>query len=191
MNNILQECITKRKIIELFLKYPKREFTVNELSKLSRISYATTWRFVQKLDKAGIILTKTVGHSVACILNEASPFLKEIRKILEIEFSPHRLAVKDFVNRIKRISVVKKIVLFGSVARRSEKLISDIDMLVITDKKNRELENKIASITDKILERSKMKIIPLVLTEKEVEEDKQFVEELRKGEIAYERIKRG
>lgn len=163
---------------------------MNELSKLSRVSYATTWRFVQKLDKAGIILTKTVGHSVACRLNEASPFLKEVRKMLEIEFSPHRLAVKNFVKSVKKIGEVNKIVLFGSVARKSEKLISDIDMVVITDKKNKELENRIVSITDEILKKSKMRIIPLILTAKEAEEDTQFAEELRKGETLYERIKR-
>lgn len=122
MNNIIQECITKRKIVELLVKYPEREFTVNELSRLSGISYATAWRFAQRLDKAGIILTKTVGHSLVCRLNEASPFLKEIRKIFEIEFSPHRLALNDFIKKIKRISEVKKIVLFGSVARGMEKL---------------------------------------------------------------------
>lgn len=191
MNNIIQDCITKRKIAELFLKYPAREFTVNELSKLSKISYATTWRFVQKLDMAGLILTKTVGHSLVCRLNESSPFLKEIKKIIEIEFSPHRLAVNDFVNRVKRLSGVKRIVLFGSVARRREKLISDIDIAVIINKKDKNLENVVTSVTDEILKKSRMKIIPLVMTDKEAGKDKQFTEELKKGEVLYERLKRG
>lgn len=173
------------------MKYPKREFTVNELSRVSKVSYATTWRFVQKLDKSGLVFTKTVGHSLVCRLNEASPFLKEIKKILQIESSPHRLAVRDFVNKVKRIGRVSKIVLFGSVARKDEKLISDIDVLVIADKRNKKLENEITLTADRILKKSKMKIIPLVVTDKEAREDRQFEEELEKGEVLYERVKRG
>lgn len=187
MNNIIQECITRRRIVELLLKYPKREFTVNELCKLSKVPYATTWRFVQKLDKSGIILTKIVGHSLVCKLNEASPFLKEIKKILKVEFSPHKLAVKEFVDKVRKISGVKKIVLFGSVARGREKLISDIDIAVIIDRKDKNLENIVTSVADEILKKSKMKIIPFVLTEKETGEDRQFAEELKNGEMLYER----
>lgn len=189
MNNIIQECITKRKIVELFLNYPRREFTVNELSRLSGIPYATTWRFIQKLDKSGIILTKVVGHSFICTLNKSSPFLKELKKIWGIEFSPQRLVVRDFVIKAGKMTGIKKIILFGSVARRNEKLISDIDIVVIADKVEG-LENRITLLADEILKKSKMKIIPLIMTVKEAEEDKQFAEGLKKGEVLYERTKR-
>lgn len=63
-------------------------------------------------------------------------------------------------------------------------------MAVLVDRKDNKLKNMIALISDGILERSKMKIMPLVLTEKEAGENWQFAEELRKGEVVYERAKR-
>jgi len=112
-------------------------------------------------------------------------------KISDIQFSPHRLVTKEFVKKIKKLSAVRRIVLFGSVAKRTEKLTSDIDILVVTDKRNKDLENAITSVADEILKKSRMKIIPFVMTDREAREDKQFADELRKGEILYERVKGG
>ncbi|VVB60187.1 Nucleotidyltransferase domain protein [uncultured archaeon] len=190
MNNIIQECITRRRIVELFLKYPKREFTVNQMSKISGISYATAWRFIQKLDKSGIIFAHPVGHSLACTLNESAPFLNEVKAALDIESSPHRLAAKDFVRRAKKLKGIKKIILFGSVSKGTEKLRSDVDIAVVVDRAYKYLDNMTTIISGEILEKSKMQVTPIVLTEKEYWENAQFAGELEKGIILYERDKR-
>lgn len=188
MDNIIQESITKRKIIDLFLRYPDREFTINELTKLSKIPYASNWRFIQKLDKAGIIEVKIIGHSTACKLNRSSPFLKEIKKALEAKPTPQKAVIDNFVTRIKKLKQIRRIVLFGSVARDQEKLTSDVDIAIIVQKKNKEIERKITEVADIILEKSRITIIPILLTKKELKENKQFEEELNKGKILYERI---
>lgn len=176
--------------MNLFLKYPERDFTVNELSKLSKTSYATTWRFIQELDRAGLIHTTLVGHSLACKLNQSSSFLREIKKVFEIEFSPHRLVSKEFVDKVKRVSGVKRVILFGSVARGTERLTSDIDIAVIIDKKEKNLESKVTSVADDILKKSKMTIVPFLVTTREILEDRQFGDQLKRGEVLYERVKR-
>ncbi len=188
MNNIIHEIIPRKSIFELFLKYPHREFTINELSQLSKTSYATTWRFVQKLDKAGVIFTKIVGHSTVCKLNESSSFLKELERILS-KSTPQKAVVGEFVTQIKKVREVKKIILFGSVARDEEKPTSDIDIAIIVSKKNGKLNNIVSNVRDKILRDSRMLIVPIVLTDKELMENRQFEEEVRKGRILYERNK--
>jgi predicted nucleotidyltransferase len=190
MNNIIQRCITRRKIMELFLKYPKREFTVNELSKLSFTSYATTWRFIQMLDKAGVIFTKSIGHSLICKLNKDSPFLREIKKALELKPSPQKAVIEDFINKIKEVEDVQKIVLFGSVSKGMEDLTSDIDIAVFVNRRNKKLEEEINKISNNIIEKSKMKLVPLILTPRELKKNKQFAIELEKGIVLYERIER-
>lgn len=186
MNNTIQRCITRRKIVELFLKYPKREFTVNELSKLSSTSYATTWRFIQMLDKAGVIFTKTLGHSLVCKLNNDSPFLSEIKKALELQPSPQKAVIEDFINKIKKIKDVQKIILFGSVSRGVEDLTSDIDIAIFVKRKNKKLEREINNISNNIGEKSRMKIVPLILTQRELK-NKQFAIELEGGVVLHER----
>lgn len=190
MNNIIQKCITRRKILELFLKYPEREFTVNELSKLSSTSYATTWRFIQMLDKAGVIFTKTLGHSLVCKLNNDSPFLREIKKVLETKTSPQKAAIEGFINKVKKIEDIQKIVLFGSVSRDAENLTSDIDIAIFVERRNKRLEREINKISDGILEKSRMKIVPLILTRRELKKNKQFAKELERGVVLHERTER-
>lgn len=189
MNNIIQEVITKRKVMDIFLKYHDREFTINELTKLSGIPYSSNWRFIQKLNRAGVIEVKTIGHSSVCKLNKSSPFLKEIKKVLETKPTPQKTVIDSFVTRIKNLKQIKRMVLFGSVARDQEKLTSDIDIAIIVQKRNKKIEEKITEVVDNILERSRMVIIPIIMTEKELKENKQFEKEVNKGKVLYERDK--
>jgi predicted nucleotidyltransferase len=184
---ILVEISGRRNIIEIFLKYPQRRFTIRELSELAKTSYATTWRFIQKLDKAGIILTEKIGASISCKLNTQTPFIREIEKLLEIETSPQRRAAREFANEIKKVREIRRVILFGSVARAEEKLTSDIDIAVFVAQKDQKIESKIVRTADKILKRSKMKIVPILLTREELKENKQFAKELEKGVVLYER----
>lgn len=191
MDNVIQESIRRKKVVEFLLKYPNREFTINELSKLSRTPYATTWRYIQNLDKAGILTSKTIGHSTVCKLNKLTPFLNEIKKVLKAQPTPQKAVIKEFVNSMKVVEDIKKIIMFGSVARNEEKLTSDIDMAVIVDRKDKHIESRIVEIADGILKKSKMKIIPIIMTERESRENEQFSKELKRGRVLYERSERG
>jgi hypothetical protein len=90
MNSVIQKCITYRKIVELFLRYPRREFTIRELSILTKVSYASTWRFIKVLDQAGIIFTRKIGFSVACSINKTSPLLRKIKRAIWFKLTPHQ-----------------------------------------------------------------------------------------------------
>ena len=171
----------------MLLKYPNRVFTIRELSILSRIPYSTVWRLIRDLYSIGVVHLGKIGSSSACRLNKETPFLREIEKIVEIEALPHRLAAKEFTEKVKKLHGVKKIILFGSIAKGEEKLESDVDIAVIVDDK--ESINEIDKINHEILSKYRISIIPLILTEKEVEENKQFKKELEKGEVLYERSK--
>lgn len=191
MNNIIQKCLSKREIIELLIKYPKREFTVNEISKITKLPYATTWRFIKEIDEAGLIFMKKIGNYNVCKLNKSSPFLREVVNALRLKPTPQRAILKEFVNRIGKIKEIEKIILFGSVARGKEKVRSDVDIALIVKRKGKELEEKVTNIADLILKKSKVKLIPLILTDKEIKENKQFARQIKQGVRLYERSKRG
>jgi predicted nucleotidyltransferase len=107
--------------------------------------------------------------------------------VLEAKPTPQKAVIKDFINKIKKVDGIKKVILFGSVARDQEKLTSDIDIAVVTKGKKEIIEKEVNEIVDEILQKSKMVIVPLFLTEKEMKENKQFEEEIKKGKILYER----
>jgi len=183
---ILAEISRHKMIMATFLKYPQRRFTVRELSGLAGSPYATTWRFIRKLDQAGLILTEKIGSSLSCTLNTRTPFLEEVEKVLEIEVSPQRRAAREFAEKVKGVGGVRRVILFGSVARGEEELASDIDVAVFVTRKSKKTQEKITKIAEGTLERSKMKVVPIVLTPGEVEESEQFSKELERGVVLYE-----
>ncbi|MBS3125734.1 nucleotidyltransferase domain-containing protein [Candidatus Woesearchaeota archaeon] len=159
MDNIIQK---HPSLARTLLKYPDREFTIRELARESGTPYATAWREVQALDKYGIILTKKIGAYTICKLNKSSPYMKTLKVILE--GTPHRLAFELFKSKIKHHPNIKKIYLFGSVAKYKEKPGSDVDV---------------------VLEKTQINLVPLVFTHKTL--PKHFKKEIEKGELAHER----
>ncbi len=184
MNNVIQKASG---LLRILLKYPEREFTILELSKEASVPYATSWRTVQSLSKQGIILTKTIGKSTVCKLNTKSPLLKEIKLLTGLELSPHRAALKEFVSKAKKLKAINNIILFGSVAKGTEKPSSDVDVALFVDKKTLNLESQVNEIVDFVLKTSRIKIVPLIFTEKELLKRPHFKKEIEKGELVYER----
>lgn len=189
MKITIQKYIKHKDLVEHLMRFPEREFTIFELAKEVDKSYATTWRFVQLLDKVGIIFTKKIGNYTVCRLNPKSSYLGEIEKALKLDISPQRSAFKKFLESIKKIKNVKKVYLFGSVAKGKEKPGSDVDVAIIIEKGTTEFEEKIHHIMGQVLEESKIQIVPHILTEKEFNKNKSFKKEVESGELAYEGTK--
>jgi predicted nucleotidyltransferase len=189
MKITVQKIIKYPEIVNLFLNYPDRNFTPLEISRITKTPYTTTWRYVQSLEKAGVIFIERIGEYNVCKLNKSSPLLEELKSFLKLELSPHWLAINEFLKKVKGLRHIQKIILFGSVAKGVEKLTSDIDIAVMVDKKDVKLEDKISDIVSDLAEKSKMVIVPLILSKNELKDNKQFTTELKKGKILYERSK--
>jgi len=88
--------------------------------------------------------------------------------------------VEKLVSRIK----VKKVYLFGSVARNDFNEGSDIDIAIIGDFKERFLDR-----IDRILEMTDLPVEPLCYTEDEFEKMKRdgnpFIKEILKGKVLF------
>ena len=92
--------------------------------------------------------------------------------------------IKKFVEILASDIHIKKVYLFGSVARNDFNEGSDIDLAIIGDFRERFLDR-----ADKILEQTELPIEPLCYTEQEFEEMKRngnpFVAEILKGKILF------
>ncbi len=92
--------------------------------------------------------------------------------------------IKRFVEKLASHIDIKKVYLFGSVARNDFNEGSDIDLAIIGDFRERFLDR-----ADKILEMTELPIEPLCYTEQEFEEMKRkgnpFVNEILKGKLLY------
>jgi predicted nucleotidyltransferase len=185
MDNIIQKCLKNKDVIAFLLKFPEREVSIRTISKETKQPYASMWRFIKLLAGFGIVYLKKFGAYNVCKLNKESPYLKELKKALNIEQSPHRSAYNEFIEQVKQLKDIRKIYLFGSVASGKERPESDIDVAIIVSKKSAQIESKINEAVDKVLEHSRLQIVVHILTQKELEENVSFKEELEKGELTY------
>lgn len=144
-----------RRLFETLRAYPQRQFTINELAKTAHLPFTTTWKLVQKFERAQIVDVALIGRSRA-VRYDDGPFSQLILKILALSKSPQALSIPE----LKRILKVKKEIseahLFGSVARNQEKLESDIDVALLTRKRI-----DASSFISSLYERYGVKVVPI------------------------------
>ncbi|MCX6767209.1 MAG: nucleotidyltransferase domain-containing protein [Candidatus Micrarchaeota archaeon] len=122
--------------IEVFLtllKFPKRQFTIRELAKTAKTPFSSTQRLVKKWERAGIIETGKTGRSVTVKFHD-SAYTRMIAKLVKGLVTPQRFTVGMLKKALRKTPGVREVFLFGSVAKGTEKLESDIDLAMLTDK---------------------------------------------------------
>ncbi len=122
-----------RKLLETLVKYPSRQFTINELAKVAGVPFASAWRLVKRWEPAGMIETGKVGRSVTVKLHR-SEYLDSMLSLLRISMSPQAFTARAIKDLLAKERGVKEAYLFGSVAKGDEKLASDIDIALLVEK---------------------------------------------------------
>lgn len=122
-----------RKLLETLVKFPNRQFTINELAKEAGVPFASAWRLVRRWEPAGMIETGRVGRSVTVRLRR-SEYLDSVLSLLKISASPQAFTARALRAMLAGEERVKEAYLFGSVAKGDEKLESDIDVALLVKK---------------------------------------------------------
>ena len=144
-------------IFSTLSRFPDRLFTINELAKIAGIPFATTWRTINEWEKAGAVETLAIGKARAVKLREGS-MLKNLSKLFSME-SPQKLSLKTLKRLLVQNKEIKEAYVFGSVARREEKLESDIDIALLAKKSY--LPNALSA---RFYQMTKMKLVPLAFS---------------------------
>jgi len=96
---------------------------------------------------------------------------------------------KEILKEFEPIGKHAKVILFGSLAKGTYRLDSDIDLAIITKDKN--LMELASSIADKILTEHGKLVSLKFIEEKEFENGKSpFIDEIKKGIVIYNGRKR-
>jgi len=158
-------------LVRALLTYRGKIFTIRGLARVAKVSPAEAAVVAEKLEERGIIRIQPVGRSYQILLNEKSYVLNKIVKqtILAEEKTLDALisVLKKNLNNKKIISVC----LFGSVAMKTEKEDSDVDLLVISN--DFEMASVVLARTrDEISQIFGNRLSPIVFTETELREKK-------------------
>lgn len=183
----LDRLLRHRRVLEALLSRPARRLTIRELSQEARTSYSTTWRIVRDLESLGAIVSEHVGTSRVLVPNQQAPVVQELQNLAGLELSPHRLAAREFAGLLNRVPEVRRAMLFGSVAQRREAPTSDVDIAIVLRKKQQSVVSRIYEIAQGVQDRTRMKIVPLFISESELNSEDLLARSIKSGEVLLER----
>ncbi|MEK6835105.1 MAG: nucleotidyltransferase domain-containing protein [Nanoarchaeota archaeon] len=129
------------KILRLLVRYENKEFTSRELAKLANTSHTSVLRIINNLESNNVVRKEFYSGAHKIKINKESYLYGLIKEIFNKEINTKNELVKDL-----RAILPKNIIsaaLYGSIARQEENEKSDIDLLIITNKKFKEQINNI------------------------------------------------
>jgi predicted nucleotidyltransferase len=143
----------KEKILECFYRNKSKELYFSEILRETKLTQNTTLKHLANLQKLGLILsTKKIGNTFYKV-NPKSISLYAIfsyfdyRKIEQLPFE-RKKAIEEFLTKLNIQPLIA--VIFGSTAKGTFSKDSDIDILLVYNKKEIEdskLKKDIESIT--------------------------------------------
>ena len=137
---------TENKIIMLFIE-DKNSKTIREISKKIKSDYRITHIATQRLLNKNILISKTVGKSVLCELNNSyySVELYEAENNRKEDFLRNRnlkQVYKEIMSKVKSSFFI--FLVFGSYAKGRPTKSSDIDIIFVSNEQG--FEEKISDI---------------------------------------------
>jgi predicted nucleotidyltransferase len=154
-----------RRLFEVLRAYPRRQFTINELAGEAGLPFTTTWKLVQKFERASIVEVSVVGKNRA-VRYRKSPFSGTIEGILRLNASYQSLSIPALKRILKAKPGVSEAYLFGSVARGQERLESDVDVALLLKRRI-----DVPSLISSIYEKYGVKVVPVTFDSKDEFDD--------------------
>ncbi|MEQ9450468.1 MAG: transcriptional regulator [Pseudomonadales bacterium] len=172
---------TQQRLLGLLFGQPNRSFFVTEIIDLVDMGRGAVQRELQRLARSGLLLTRRVGNQKHYQANSAAPIFDELCAIVE-----KTLGIQEMVrNALQPLAQkIELSLIYGSVAKRTDSVASDIDLLVVADELMLEDLNGVLVPVEKRLAR---KISPTLLTTQEFEQRRvqsdSFVQRVIEGEV--------
>jgi len=123
---------SKVKLLRKMIENKDRDFTLEDLTKLTNLSFGTIHPALKDLVNYRIVVLRKVGRSKLYQINENQLLYKELENLFVNEMHVLMNIAREFAKEIDK-NDIKNIILFGSVARREFTDKSDVDILVITE----------------------------------------------------------
>ncbi|EKE21674.1 MAG: DNA polymerase beta subunit [uncultured bacterium] len=169
----------ERKIIQLLSDYPEQEFYGGEITRKIGCSKASASVILRKFFKKKLIFMKAKGHMKFYQINTKSSEIKKIKIDVVLE------KMNNLLPKVQKFS--QKIILFGSGARGEQTAESDIDLFIMSRKKN-EIRAVLKDINLGLAVNAIIKT-PSEWSEMEVAEP-EFYQEINNGIILYDYVSR-
>lgn len=141
----------KVKVLRTLWGYREKEFTMRELAKFLGVSHTGIKKVVDELEKTNVLRLRTVGRSYAFRLNMNSYAANIVGRTFEME-SGALSELRDVIREKLKSRFDTSAALYGSVVEGKETSRSDIDLLIITNQREK-VEEIVAELQKDVSER--------------------------------------
>ena len=131
----------ERLLAELFV-FAHEPLALSELARRTGTSVGGVHKEVERLERAGLVLSKTAGRSRLVEPDRSSPVYLELRGLLTKSMGPEPL-LRDALSAIDGI---QEAFIFGSWADPDQMAPQDIDLMVIGDPELGQLYDSVSSV---------------------------------------------
>jgi predicted nucleotidyltransferase len=122
---------TQQRLLAWLFGQPERSFYSNELIKLSGGGSGAIQRELTRLSESGLITIRRIGNQKHYQANPESPIFHELQSITRKTVGLAEPLREALMPLSKHISAA---FIYGSIAKQRDTALSDIDLLVISDK---------------------------------------------------------
>lgn len=192
---IIDICLGNRtswKILSVINEAPGKAITRKEIQQQTKIGNKMLTKFLPLLEHQELILNSKFGKTNYYKMNLSNEFTQKISELIKAEkanvnnLELYTLNIlKDFIYELlnKQQENIKKIILFGSYAKRTHSQDSDIDLAIILKEKNSETELLFSETKENLEKRYKKEIQTHLITEKEFQQKNALNKEIVKDGI--------
>lgn len=153
----------KIKILRVLSKYHAKKFTIRELARLTHTSHTPVLKSLPDLQEMNLIRLEKHGTANLLTLNTKSHLLPILSSLFRTETDTKQELKRELA---KLLPQTKMTALFGSIAKETEIMNSDIDLLIVTDAKKK-IEAAIDEARKEITEKFGNLLSPKIFTEAE------------------------
>lgn len=173
----------KVKILRTLCRHRGKEFTIRELADFLNVSHTGVRKALSDLYKMNVVRIRVIGKSHAVTVNSESYAAGLVDKMFKMEGETLSELVKLIAEKLGDPTITSALI-FGSVARGEEESLSDIDLFILTEDKEK-AEGAVSELQREVSNRFGNAISPYILSEEDLaDEDKlQILEEIRKKHI--------
>jgi len=171
------------KVLSFLAKFSDREYHEREIARKTGVSYGSANSVLNELFAAGVLLRRRVGKMMFYSFNLGDPLSKPFKILVSV--SMLRPLIKKLQERASQI------VMYGSCARGDDGSASDIDLVVVSEEKEKAL-----GIIESYKFRKGFEIIkiePVILSPQELlkseKTDREFLSLVREGIALWDEMK--
>lgn len=185
---------TKIKITKFLINH-RASMSEREIASVLKVSHMSVNRTLQELANVNMVNFVTIGKAHLWKVNCESYAYNVLSQLLTGIFKVKE-PLEDLKNTLLKhlpLSLIKKIVLFGSIAKNLEKVDSDIDVFILVQNNtNKEkLEPLIEKLSNICIDAYGNRLSPYILTEKEIKQKKEsnIISDINNGIQIYPKKK--